>query len=147
MKAREAMQALLDGKTLYTWERGYFDRTEFRLDEEGNLLTCIPNKEPVIIHLLLNDIIGEISECYPHTFNQAVELMLHGRVMECEGTRNIHNRFHDGRFERIITTEPESTWTVADAFPQIQQDGKWKVVGRTEGDMLNVTVDNRRKDE
>ena len=120
MNAREAMQALLDGKTLY--KRTHDGRYLFKLNEDGQLETKFEDK----LHIgnSLNTIDG-IYEEYPLTFEQALREMLDGKVVVCEAFDNRKYFFSDDWFQ---FKSRDYDWFQVDWFEGEMRDAKWKVV-------------------
>ena len=121
MNAKEAMQALLDGKTLY--KRTHDGRYLFKLNEDGQLETKFEDK----LHIgnCLNTIDG-IYEEYPLTFEEALRAMLDGKVVECEATSILRQRFCNGQFEYMSISG--SNWGLSEYLREKEQKAKWKVV-------------------
>ena len=119
LTAREAMQALLDGKGVISDQdrlywlteedllvfRGVHGYVEFDLSEMNQIVS-----------------IYEESPDYPLTFEEALKAMLDGKVVESQRCNN-PTRFHDGRFEYLC----DDTWFFTDIH-KFEQESKWKVV-------------------
>ena len=119
LTAREAMQALLDGKGVISDQdrlywlteedllvfRGVHGYVEFDLSEMNQIVS-----------------IYEESPDYPLTFEEALKAMLDGKVVESQRCNN-PTRFHDGRFEYLC----DDTWFFTD-IQKFEQESKWKVV-------------------
>ena len=127
MTAKAAMQALLDGKTLEGDDPWYM----IKLDDEGNLVAC-DTKDGLeedgfkTAYTLINHM-DRVHEEYPLTFEEAIRVMLDGKVVV---TSELHpyfrQRFHDGHFE--YKEEDETEW-MESYFPPCEQKGtKWRVV-------------------
>ena len=120
MTAREAMQALLDGKGVISDQdrlywlteqdrlvfRGVHGYVEFDLSEMNQIVS-----------------IYEESLDYPLTFEEALKAMLDGKVVKSQRCSN-PTRFHEGRFEYLC----DDTWFFTD-IQKFEQESKWKVVG------------------
>lgn len=119
MNAREAMQALLDGKTVIT------NFGEYRLSDDGEVvLRSCP--EDVWIHCgtFINHV-SEIVEEYPLTFKEAVMAMLDGKIVVSEVDSDTQNKFDCDRFY----AKPKFTdWVEAVGFAPGETKCKWKVV-------------------
>ena len=113
LTAREAMQALLDGKML-------------RKDE----VTIIPTEwgfqmqadDGAYKDIILRDC--EICKEYPLTFEQALRAMLDGKIVESDLNPNLKQRFYDGCFKY---NGDDAEWRDS-YFPLVEQKAKWKVV-------------------
>lgn len=117
MNAKEAMQALLDGKVL---RRG---RVTTILTVWG-LLIKVDNG--TYEEIILEDC--EVVEEYPLTFEEAIRAMLDGKVVMCkEPFHGYAYRFHDGRFEESHVNDCFTRWEQC-GMPSFRQDSKWKVV-------------------
>lgn len=117
MNAKEAMQALLDGKTLR---------------KDGVVIT------PAVWGLLMKFDNGtceriiledcEVVDEYPLNFEQALTAMLDGKVVMCkEPFPGYVYRFHNGRFEASHVNDCFTRWE-QDGMPSFRQKSKWKVV-------------------
>ena len=116
MTAREAMQALLDGKIVTGFN------TEWKLNGFGGLIVKgIDGWNPSGNDL--NYITGVVEE-YPLTFEEALRAMLDGKVVKCESLIN-SRRFHDGEFQFMNS---RGEWIQVNWFENELQKGKWKVV-------------------
>ena len=119
MNAREAMQALLDGKTLY--DNIY---RCWRMDDKGRLqMKWGDNGEWIESDTMWNDSC-RIWEEYPLTFEQALRAMLEGKVVRSDLHPHIKQRFYDGCFEY---NRDDAEWRDS-YFPLGEQKSKWKVV-------------------
>lgn len=119
LTAREAMQALLDGKGVISDQdrlywlteedllvfRGVHGYVEFDLSEMNQIVS-----------------IYEESPDYPLTFEEALKAMLDGKVVESQRCNN-PTRFHEGRFEYLC----DDTWFFTD-IQKFEQESKWKVI-------------------
>lgn len=125
MTAREAMQAMLVGKTVY---RRDFDDSErkymFKLSEKGQTVEWFDNGWMETMYIPLNDIEGVIEE-YPLNFEQALRAMLDGKIVRNDFYPHFKQRFHNGCFEynEDDTAEWHDTY-----FPHLEQKSRWKVV-------------------
>lgn len=116
MNAREAMQALLDGKVL---RRG---RVTTILTVWG-LLIKVDNG--TYEEIILEDC--EVVEEYPLTFEEALRAMLDGKVVKPEGYDDAY-RFR-GEFQfSVYADESKDVWDILEEFEDCVQRGKWKVV-------------------
>ena len=116
MTAREAMQALLDGKVVVT-----DGHTRYVLNDKGYIgLDHGPIREEPC-GSFLNSVV-KVIEGYPLTFEQALREMLDGKVVESQRCNN-PTRFHEGRFEYLC----DDTWFFTDIH-KFEQESKWKVV-------------------
>ena len=127
MNAREAMQALLDGKTVYTKIEKPELRHKIKLADDGSVIILNPfgdkKWEPELC--LLNHV-GGIVEEYPLTFEEALRAMLDGKVVKSERCR-YPTRFHNGIFESAHASDCFTRWE-QDGMPSFRQNAKWKVV-------------------
>ena len=122
MTAKEAMQALLDGRTLERDDPWCL----VKLDDKGNLVKC-DTKYPLKKREFKDfcTLIGTMNrthEGYPLNFEQALREMLDGKVVESQRCNN-PTRFHEGRFEYLC----DDTWYFTDIH-KFEQESKWKVV-------------------
>ena len=116
MNAREAMQALLDGKIVTGFN------FKLKLNGSGELIVKgIDGWNPSSNDL--NYITGVVEE-YPLTFEEALRAMLDGKVVKCKSTIS-SRRFHDGEFQFLDCI---GEWIQANWFENELQKGKWKVV-------------------
>lgn len=120
MNAREAMQALLDGKTVYHDN----ERIELRLDMGGTLLCRIDDKDWTTWGFVLNCCDGIVEE-YPLTFEQALRAMLDGKI--CETISGVKFRFNHEYSLFETCHKPTQTWGACEiGFDE--QKAKWQVV-------------------
>ena len=121
MNAKEAMQALLDGKTLCNGNSNHY-----KLDSDGYIISkgdiSAGNWYSTDI-LCMNGVVDE----YPLTFEEAVRAMLDGKVVECEETSTLRQRFCNGRFE-YMNLLSGSNWGLSEYLREREQKAKWKVV-------------------
>ena len=128
MNAKEAMQALLDGKTLERDNPWYL----IKLNDKGNLVACdtknlLKKGEFRDAYTLINNM-DRIYEEYPLTFEQALTAMLDGKVVMCkEPFHGYAYRFHNGRFEDSHVNDCFTRWEQC-GIPSFRQNSKWKVV-------------------
>ena len=124
MTAREAMQAVLAGKTVMMESAGG-SRTLVKLGEDDMLICRTDNEtefhEP--------DYVGfnhaeDVYEEYTLTFEQALRAMLDGKVVKCEFLID-SRRFHDSEFQFMNS---RGEWIQVNWFENELQKGKWKVV-------------------
>lgn len=124
LTAREAMQALLDGKILKDGDGRYW-----RMSDEGELQTKWEAKDDWIRAGSIWNGDCTIQEEYPLTFEQALTAMLDGKVVMCKELFNEYAyRFHNGRFESAHASDFFPKWE-QDDIPSYKQNSKWKVVG------------------
>lgn len=119
LTAREAMQALLDGKGVISDQDHLY-----WLTEQDRLVFRRVHGFVESDSSELNDIVslyGESSD-YSLTFEEALKAMLDGRVVESQRCNN-PTRFHDGRFEYLC----DDIWFFTD-IQKFEQESKWKVV-------------------
>ena len=120
MNAREAMQALLDGKTLYQRTTGC-GRVTCKLDSEGVLRTISEGGLQFGNNL---NVMEGIYEEYPLTFEQALRAMLDGKVVKSEGMASpIRFNHYDGVFQYLNSDDWRGAY-----ISRPQQREKWKVV-------------------
>lgn len=122
MNAREAMQALLDGKTMYLDK----DKALYKFDCDGNLMVNASYTKGWVPWLNFEGI--EIYEEYPLTFEQALTAMLDGKIVMCSEPFPYAYRFHNGRFESAHVSDCFTKWE-QEGMPSFKQNAKWKVVG------------------
>lgn len=119
MNAREAMQALLDGKVV----TGH--KIKLMLNKDGYLLS----KEIEgwgLSHNGLNDMTGVVEE-YPLTFKEALCAMMDGKVVT---SKNSYSKYRlRGTFQcwREIFKD-DWAWEDTCGFDYTEQESKWKVV-------------------
>lgn len=118
LNSREAMQALLDGKTL----RYESKNVCYKLDEDGDLLYTSNGVQNVLTVWTLSDL--EVYNEYPLTFEQALRAMLDGKIVRSDRYPYLKQRFHDGCFE---CKEDDTDWRDT-YFAHVEQKSKWKVV-------------------
>lgn len=118
MNAREAMQALLDGKTIRREDGVVITPAEWGLLMKFDDGTC----EKIVLEGC------EVVEEYPLTYEQALRAMLDGKVVMCkEPFHGYAYRFHNGRFEDSHVNDCFTRWEQC-GMPSFRQDSKWKVV-------------------
>lgn len=124
MNAREAMQALLDGKTLCNGNSNHY-----KLDSDGYIISkgdiSAGNWYSTDI-LCMNGVVDE----YPLTFEEALREMLDGKVVEVE--RLDPNLRFRHRFNRELScfefySTSEDKWWMTH-ITECEQSCKWKVV-------------------
>lgn len=126
LTAKEAMQALLDGKTVYQMDYDLECTHMFKLSEKGWIVEWFNDSWCASSYLPLNDIEGVIEE-YPLSFEQALHAMLDGKVVECEATPILRQRFCNGQFE-YLNFLSNSNWGLSEYLREKEQKAKWKVV-------------------
>ena len=120
LTAREAMQALLDGKTLIGNTHSCW-----KISDEGELQMRWEARENWICAGVIWNGDCKIQEEYSLTFEEAVRAMLDGKVVECDPTISSPLRFHDGEFQFLDCV---GEWIQANWFKNELQKAKWKVV-------------------
>ena len=122
MNAKEAMQALLDGKTLCNGNWNHY-----KLDSDGYIISkgdiSAGNWYSTDI-LCMNGVVEE----YPLTFEQAVRAMFDGKVVASNRSSNVKLRFRKGMFEHMYVNIPDSGWYITQRFDVDEQKAKWQVV-------------------
>lgn len=118
LTAREAMQALLDGKTL---KCEYTDEY-YKLDDT-NLLHKNEKGWSVLDSEMLSYM--DVYDEYSLTFEQALREMLNGKTVMCEVFNDREYLFSDGWFRFQYH---DDNWIQADWFEMRMRDAKWKVV-------------------
>lgn len=118
MKARETMQALLDGKTVYDAD----ESNHFKLYSDGYIYAkgLLTGERWHITQMLCMDIYEE----YPLTFEQALRAMLDGKIVEGE----LHSDLY--RFNKVLGFEHldcDDRWMQCE-IEVPEQEHKWKVV-------------------
>ena len=125
LTAKEAMQALLDGKTLECDNPWYL----IKLDDEGKIVMCTSinplEKGKFTERYTLINKIDRIYEEYPLNFEQALRAMLDGKVVMCEAF-NDRKYFFSNEWFRFQYHDDE--WVQVDWFEMRMRDAKWKVV-------------------
>lgn len=125
LTAKEAMQALLDGKIVCQMDYDLEYTHMFKLSEKGWIVERFNDGWCASSYPPLNDIEDAIEddiEKYPLTFEEALKAMLDGKVVESQRCNN-PTRFHDGKFEYLC----DDTWFFTD-IQKFEQESKWKVV-------------------
>lgn len=130
LTSKEAMQALLDGKTLERDNPWYL----VKLDDKGDIVVCnsmnpLRKGEFTERYTLINNL-DRIYEEYPLNFEQALREMLDGKVVETRVSHTdlrIPHRFNREHscFEYYSTCDGE-WWETQISEPE--QKSKWKVV-------------------
>lgn len=128
MTAMTAMQALLDGETVYCHNDG--DLHKFKLADGGELLwwsTSYASWSPV--PWLLNNIEGVYEE-YSLTFREALKAMLDGKIVESENSKckYLLADVCGVAFAEVTEGEPRDRILIT-TIKVPDQIGKWKVVG------------------
>lgn len=127
---REAMQALLDGKTIRirnTWGTPYLKK----LDGDGNLIQFCENgsrKEWFRADDFYQAEIFEEVEEFPLDFKGALRAMLDGKVVTSELYPDFKLRFNEGIIEHFNKFLPGRGWRISRTFDRDEQESKWKVV-------------------
>ncbi|MBR7123504.1 MAG: hypothetical protein IKC93_01370 [Candidatus Methanomethylophilaceae archaeon] len=125
LTTREAMQALLDGKTLEHDIPWYL----VKLDDKGDIVVCnsmnpLKKGEFTERYTLISKM-DRIYEEYRLTFEQALREMLDGKVVMCEVFNDREYFYSDGWFRFQYH---DDDWAQADWFEMRMRDAKWKVV-------------------
>lgn len=125
MTAREAMQALLEGETVYCRKGKGIDR--LKLSDDGTLDWCTPDNGWERVPWILNSMEGIYDE-YPLVFKEALRAMIDGKTVESENSQRkyflagaeveVFAEMKEGTPGRIFVTEIRLS----------EQVGKWKVV-------------------
>lgn len=129
LTAREAMQALLDGKTLERDSPWY----QIKLDDEGKVVACDSRYllEKGIgfadCHTLISDMDRIVGE-YPLTFGEALRAMLDGRVVEPDYDGGLHHRFNKDHGCLEFYSKAEGAWNRC-GLDVSEQEAKWRAVG------------------
>ena len=127
MTAKETMQALLDGETVY--RQCAVELHKFKLSDDGTLMNWYTSNgkwEPV--PWMLNNIDG-IYEEYSLTFKEALKAMLDGKTVESDvSKRKYHLMNIYGYHETFVEVGDESCTTILTEIKLSEQIGKWKVV-------------------
>jgi len=116
LTAKEAMQALLDGKTLRK-DGVVITPARWGLLMKFNNGTC----ERITLEGC------KVVEEYPLTFEQALREMLDGRIMMCGTSERYAYRFRNGVFESSCQDDEFTRWERCAIFVPMQ-GSKWKVV-------------------
>lgn len=125
LTAREAMQVMLEGETVYC-SMGEVTH-EFKLTDEGAIVARNPLLTGWLpVAWMLNGIDGVVGE-YPLTYGQALEAMLDGEVVMCKANEGYAFRFRNGAFE-YSSEEDEFTMWENDVMLTNLKGSKWKVV-------------------
>lgn len=115
MNAREAMLALLDGKTLYHRITGM--NVKYRLNDDNQIEQI--TEGDIRTNVALNWIDGIVEEC-PLTFKEAMQEAIKGRKISCEETPNCEYYFNEhGALECSA---------ILQSISSMELRGKWKVV-------------------
>ncbi len=131
LTVREAMQAILDGKTIRirnTWGTPYLKK----LDGDGNLIQfCEKGSREEWFRaddFHLAEIFEEVEE-FPLDFEGALRAMLDGEVVECGDSDRFRYRFNkeSSCIEWLNERFGTGIWTVG-RFDNSEQRAKWKVV-------------------
>lgn len=121
LTAREALQALLDGKTLHRKNATTITPTEwgFQMQADDN------------VYFKTNVVLEDctIIEEYPLDFKQALKAMLDGKVVMCEVFHDREYFFIDGWFRFQYH---DANWLQIDWFTEELRDAKWKMIDRWE---------------
>lgn len=121
LNAREAMQALLDGKTL---KCEYADKY-YKLDDT-NLLHKNRDGWHVLGDWTLS-YMDVYDDEYPLDFEQALRAMLDGKIVMRESSDEHEYRFRNGMFESSTEWDRFTRWEPCTMFTDVQT-AKWKVV-------------------
>lgn len=127
MTAREAMQAMLEGETVYRDVNGVTH--EFKLTDEGAIVahnSLSPDIGWTQVPWMLNRIDGVVEE-YPFTYGQAWDAMLDGKVVMCEASEKYAFRFRNGVLEHSCQDDEFTMWENGVVLLPLQES-RWKVV-------------------
>lgn len=127
MNARETLQALLDGKTVYRDMNGVIHK--FKLTDKGAIVTrntLLPDLGWTQVPWMLNRIDGVVEE-YPFTYGQAWDAMLDGKVVMCEASEKYAFRFRNGVLEHSCQDDEFTMWENGVVLLPLQES-RWKVV-------------------
>ena len=125
LTAKEAMQALLDGREVYRRDGNDPEYIHtYKLSGEGKIVEQCDDKWWGV-HTELNHIDGIVDE-YPLDFEHALIAMLVGMVVVCEKRPDLMYRFHNGTFENCDGVRYEKGESCAMFIPE--QKAKWKVI-------------------
>lgn len=116
MTAKEALQALLDGKMLRKGEVTIIPMEwGFQMQADNGVYKDI----------ILRDC--EVVEEYPLTYAQAWEAMLAGKIVMCEANERFAFRFRNGVLEHSCQDDEFTMWENGVALMDMN-GSKWKVV-------------------
>ena len=125
MTAREAMQAMLEGETVYCSMNEVTH--EFKLTDEGTIVARNPLLTGWLpVAWMLNGINGVVGE-YPLTYEQAWIAMLDGKIVMCEANERYAFRFRDGVLEHSCQDDEFTMWENGVVLMDMN-GSKWKVV-------------------
>lgn len=127
LTAREAMQAMLEGETVYRDLNGVMH--EFKLTDGGALVarnSLLPDLGWTQVSWMLNRMDGVVEE-YSLTYGQALEAMLDGKIVMCEANKGYAFRFRNGVFEYSSEEDEFTMWENGVMFTNLK-GSKWKVV-------------------
>lgn len=124
MTAREAMQALLDGKGVVSDQDYLYWLTEQDLLVFRRVQGFVEYDSSEMNRIV--SIYGE-SPDYPLTFEQAIKEMLDGRTVMRESSDEHAYRFRNGTFESSTDLDCFTEWETCTMFASTQK-AKWKVV-------------------
>lgn len=124
MTAREAMQALLDGKGVVSDQDHLYWLTEADLLVFRRVQGFVEFDSSEMNRIV--SIYGESPE-YPLTFEEALKAMLDGKTVMRENSDEHAYRFRNGTFESSTEGDCFTEWESCTMFASIQKV-KWKVV-------------------
>ena len=118
--AREAMQALLEGKVVTGLN------TKWKLNGSGELIVeGVDGWNPSGNDL--NHISSVVDDEYPLDFKHALKAMLKGKTVVCEENDWYAFRFRNGVFESSLDWDYYPKWDKGVIYTPMQE-AKWKVV-------------------
>lgn len=123
LTAREALQALLDGKTLRDREDRYW-----RMDDEGELQTKWEMEDDWICSEAIWNGDCRIQEEYPLIFMDALKAMLDGKTVESGNSKRKYflASADVGVFAEMKEDTPSRTFVTE--MKLTEQIGRWKVI-------------------
>ena len=127
LNAKEAMQALLEGETIYCHNGE--DLHKFKLMDSGELWGWYtPYDTWERVPWLLNSIEGVYEE-YSLTFKEALKAMIDGKVVESDVSKHRYHLMNVyGYHETFVQVGDESCTTILTEIKLSEQIGKWKVI-------------------
>lgn len=125
LTAKEAMQALLDGKIVYRQCKG--DINKFKLSDDGTLDWCTSYDNWAPVPWMLNSIEGVFEE-YPLTFREALKAMIDGKAVESEYSKCRYILASACGVTFAEVTKSEHSRLLITEIKVPEQIGKWKVI-------------------
>lgn len=124
--AREAMQALLDGRAVYRRDGNDSKYIHtYKLSDEGKIVEWCDDKWWGL-YTELNKMEGIVDE-YPLDFEQALRAMLDGKTVMRKSSDEHRYRIRNGTFESSTERGDFTDWESCTIFANTQK-AKWKVV-------------------